>query len=323
MRVLDPILVLAGLVLAARDVPSQVAYAFSASVDSVNPSAPGFPASLSGVTIGANVTGVLRYDAGSPMIANSSPPPLSLATRYALANASLTVTVGGVPVALAGALHAFVWNDDPISSPPSDGLLFTNVTSVGIGAQAQVGNLLLPTSTWTSEALPTGSVAGYMVFTLSSPGNSSYWVHATWQNLNLAPLAGYAVFGPGCPGSLGIPGNVATALPRIGQTLSVNFTNLAQNAGIVLIGWSNTMAGTVPLPFNLGPLGAPGCQVRVSADASMLAVGGSGTVTYQLAIPWRLSFLGAVLYTQCLALNPSANALGAVTSDAAAAAVGV
>jgi hypothetical protein len=323
MRVLDPILVLTGVVLAARDGPSQVAYAFSASVSLVNPSAPGFPASLSGVTVGANVTGVLRYDAGSPSITNTSPPPLSLATRYALANASLVVTVGGVPIALSGALHAFVWNDDPISSGLSDGLLFTNVTGIGMGAQAQVGNLLLPASTWSSEALPTGNVAGPMVFTLASPGSNNSWIQATWLNLSLAPLAGYAVFGPGCPGSLGIPGNVATALPRIGQSLSVNFTNLAQNAGIVLIGWSNTMAGSIPLPFNLGPLGAPGCHVRVSADASMLVLGGSGTVTYQLAIPWSLSFLGAVLYTQCLALNPGANALGAVTSDAAAATVGV
>lgn len=323
MKVRDRILSLAAVVLLAQDVATQVAYAFSATVNLVNPAAAGFPASLNGVTIGANVTGVLRYDATSPSIANSSPPPLSLATRYALANASLVVTVGGVPIALSGALHAFVWNDDVISGSPADGVLFTNVTGIGMGAQAQVGNLLLSTATWSSEALPTATVPGPMVFTLASPGSSSYWIQATWQNLNLAPLASYAGFGSGCPGSLGIPGNVATALPRIGQTLSVNFTNLAQNAGLVLIGWSNTMSGPVALPFNLGALGAPGCHVRVSPDATLLVLGASGTVTYQLAIPWRVSFLGAVLYTQCLALNPTANALGAVTSDAAAALVGV
>jgi hypothetical protein len=305
---------------AAPLLPAQVVYAFTATLDAVNPLAPGFPSSLAGIGIGAPVTGLLRYDASSPAVPNPFVTPFSLATRYALNNASLQLTVGSVAFNFTTSLNAFVWNDDPISGGPSDGFLVLNVA--GTGAQAQVGNLLLPTSTWSSEALPVGSIAGGMVMQLSALGSSTAWVHATWQNLVLAPIASYTVFGPGCTGTLGIPGNVVTNLPRIGQTMTANFTNLAFNVAFVLIGWSNTSSAFGPLPLDLTLIGAPTCFLRVSLDVATPISGAGGTATYSLAVPNSVTVLGFTLHTQALSFD-TVNPFGAVLSDAATVVVGV
>jgi hypothetical protein len=135
-------------------------------------------------------------------------------------------------------------------------------------------------------------------------------------------IASYSVFGPGCSGSLGVPGNLATSLPRVGATLSVQITNLPQDAGLFTFGWSNTASALGPLPIDLGAVGAPGCSWRVSGDAVWYLQGSNQTATWSLTIPNSGAFLGAVFHTQCLVLDPLANALGAVASNAVMAVVG-
>ncbi|MDO8349010.1 MAG: hypothetical protein Q7T30_02150, partial [Planctomycetota bacterium] len=135
-------------------------------------------------------------------------------------------------------------------------------------------------------------------------------------------LANYTVFGAGCAGSLGVPGNIATALPRIGTTMAVDITNMPQNAGFFMIGWSNTTWTNGALPFDLGVFGAPGCMWRVSDTVTMLLLGSNNVATYNLTIPNDSSFLSAQFYTQCVVLDTPTNTLGAVVSNAATAVIG-
>jgi hypothetical protein len=60
----------------------------------------------------------------------------------------------------------------------------------------------------------------------------------------------------------------------------------------------------------------------VSPDATLLLLGAAKAAGYALAIPNQPGLLCTPFFTQGLALDPAANVLGAVASDAAAAIVG-
>lgn len=133
---------------------------------------------------------------------------------------------------------------------------------------------------------------------------------------------GYGYIGAGCAGSLGVPRNIATSQPRLGSTAVLTVDRLPLHAAFVLVGFSRTVAAVGPLPFDLGPFGATGCAARVSPDAVSVAVGASNAINYSLPIPNAAAFVGIKLFTQALAIDPAANALGGVTSDAAALLIG-
>jgi len=90
-----------------------------------------------------------------------------------------------------------------------------------------------------------------------------------------------------------------------------------------LLGFSNTDCSLGPLPFDLGPLGIPGCSARVSVDFVAFVLGSGGFADCRLSIPNNPVLVGVRFYQQALVLDPAAgNAFGAVTSDATAAVVG-
>ncbi|MCA8951748.1 MAG: hypothetical protein KDE27_19725, partial [Planctomycetes bacterium] len=75
------------------------------------------------------------------------------------------------------------------------------------------------------------------------------------------------------------------------------------------------------LPFSLGPQGAPGCDVLVSSNA-VLGIAGTGSVTTPIAIPFVPSLVGLSFHNQGAVLDPGANALGLVLSNATTAIIG-
>jgi hypothetical protein len=135
---------------------------------------------------------------------------------------------------------------------------------------------------------------------------------------------GYGFFGPGCAGSGGIASLVAApgSAPRLGQTFRAVAANLPLSAAIMLTGLSNTASAFGPLPLNMAPFGAPGCMSRVSADATEFLVGTGNTANWNLAIPNNVTLMCQRFFNQALVLDPGANALGAVVSDATAGIVG-
>lgn len=130
--------------------------------------------------------------------------------------------------------------------------------------------------------------------------------------------AHYAVFGAGCAGSAGVPGNTAWPPPALGQSSVVTFNNLPVPYLVVaVLALSNTTSLFGPLPYRLGLFGAPACSLRVSLDVSLFTIGSAGAATLTLQPPNLPQLIGLQLYTQGLVLDPLQNAMGAVTSDAA------
>jgi hypothetical protein len=133
----------------------------------------------------------------------------------------------------------------------------------------------------------------------------------------------YQVFGPGCAGTAGVPTNSMSQLPQLGTTPNIVFGNLpAPQLAIAVLGVSNTSYASIPLPVDLGILGAPGCPARVSLDVTLALAGAGGQASTPFPIPNNAIFVGFTFYTQALVFDPPLNALGLSTSDAAMAIVG-
>jgi hypothetical protein len=145
-------------------------------------------------------------------------------------------------------------------------------------------------------------------------------LHYTKVTLN--QQGGYGVFGLGCAGALGVPGNVVVSPPRLGAVMRVDLTNLPLHAALYWWGTSNTASAFGPLPFDLAPVGAPGCAVRVSFDAAVLLGGANHTAAFQFTVPNDPTLLAQRFYAQALSLDPAANAAGLVAGDAAGFVVG-
>lgn len=75
-------------------------------------------------------------------------------------------------------------------------------------------------------------------------------------------------------------------------------------------------------PTSLGSFGMPGCFQEVSADAAVFLSGLNGQARFELAIPNMPGLVGLHFYNQAVVLDPAANALGAVMSDAAEGVIG-
>jgi PKD repeat protein len=136
-------------------------------------------------------------------------------------------------------------------------------------------------------------------------------------------LGGYGYFGAGCAGTLGITHVINSTQPVIGTALDTSLDNLELGIAVMVVGLSNTVSGgSIPLPLDLGSLGAPGCPLRVSLDVTDTVVGAGTTASWSLAIPNNPLLLGFRLYSQAAPLS-SSNAFGFVTSDAYAWSVGL
>lgn len=140
------------------------------------------------------------------------------------------------------------------------------------------------------------------------------FVHArdAWPN-----PAGRLPFGSGC----GVPGFVPQldtaggTLPWLGETLVLRASALRPATVVVLaLGFSATSWNGTPLPLALDGLGMTGCALLASADAAP-AFAAAGSVTIPWPLPQNVAFLGLTVFAQALALDPAANAMGAVLSN--------
>jgi hypothetical protein len=85
--------------------------------------------------------------------------------------------------------------------------------------------------------------------------------------------------------------------------------------GMIAIGLSNTASGSVALPYNLAPLGAPGCHVYADPlFTTLVPTTGSGTASWATYFTTPLLF-SQHLYSQAFGLDTAANALGITASN--------
>lgn len=145
----------------------------------------------------------------------------------------------------------------------------------------------------------------------------------TWELAALSPQAEFHGFGAGCAGVgrpapfLGAETSI-NAVPVLGGsfTLRVDGVPPTQRAWLAL-GISDANWSGTGLPFPLGMLGMPGCELLVSPDIlePIGAAGASGRVWSTLVIPGGVEFLGARFFVQSLVLAPGANPAGVLWTN--------
>ena len=131
----------------------------------------------------------------------------------------------------------------------------------------------------------------------------------TWESVT---RAGY---GQGCLGNA-IGRSERPALNSSNYQVHLSGAEPGQSAFLTL-GVSNQMWGTLPLPVDLGIIGAPGCSVLASREISIgAATNGSGAASSTLPIPDEPALLGQTLFAQWTSLAPnSPNTLKLAFSD--------
>lgn len=115
------------------------------------------------------------------------------------------------------------------------------------------------------------------------------------------------------------------SVPSVGSPFAVVIDRGPANASAwVAFGLQDQqLGGALPLPFDLGALGAPGCQVHVDLLALAAAsTDAAGVGRMPVALPTQAGLVGITFFAQWLVLEPGANSLGLVTSAGAACRVG-
>lgn len=142
-----------------------------------------------------------------------------------------------------------------------------------------------------------------------------------WE-LDLGPSAAYSTYGAGCLGSRGTPAlsPQSGSAPRVGTNFVVQAANLPLvGPAFLFFGFSNTTYGTTPLPYNLGPIGAPACSLLASGDSLYPIANILGIGTFTLPVP---NLPGLTFYNQAFCLDPPANSLGITASNAGRGTIG-
>ncbi|MEM7205371.1 MAG: hypothetical protein AAF628_34265 [Planctomycetota bacterium] len=139
-----------------------------------------------------------------------------------------------------------------------------------------------------------------------------------WQRISPAPW----VMGFECT-SLAAPRLNATP-PLLGQNFAMTLHDTASRANTVFcLGGSSTSWSGLPLPLDLAPIGAPGCEILAACQATLAAQAGStGLATARFPMPTSTALRGAEFYVQGIVLDPPANQLGLVTSNGGKAVIG-
>ncbi len=143
-----------------------------------------------------------------------------------------------------------------------------------------------------------------------------------YQPIHPAPLT---TFGPGCPGPLGIPSITLAAAHTgawIGDALEVTVTRSPGALAGLFLGYSNTTAAGIPLPWDLGPVGMSNCSLRVSPDSMWICWGAGTQCTASFGVPNSTALLDRDVFLQAVVPTQATNAAGLVVSDAVVARVG-
>jgi hypothetical protein len=124
----------------------------------------------------------------------------------------------------------------------------------------------------------------------------------------------------GCPAVKAGPPLVCDSycyLGAAGNFYRMNISNAPPGGGLLLaLGQSSWGFGGLPLPLDLGPLGAPGCKVYTDIWMPLAARADSaGRASLQFPLPTGGGNPGIMVYSQAYALAPGLNALGLAASN--------
>ncbi len=141
--------------------------------------------------------------------------------------------------------------------------------------------------------------------------------------------ASYTLFGASCNSPTSTPINLAPlngGVPRIGFSSSLRLSGLPAGiqVPVFVLGFSDTQnsgpLGSHALPFELSPLGFPGCWQFVSDDSTQFTLALNGHADWQITLPSFTILAGFRFYVQ--AAVPDAITGTASLSNAVAAVIG-
>lgn len=182
---------------------------------------------------------------------------------------------------------------------------------------------------WVGFGTPWGGPAGYDQWNDNPDTATSYgWpCRGLMEVASLPPPATYSAFGAACahpPAPLPTLAPLQSETPRLGSTSHLRLSGLAAGiqVPVFVLGFSDTQntgpLGAHPLPFELSPLGFPGCWQYVSDDSTQFTLALNGYADWQITLPSNSILAGFRFYVQAAvpdALTGSvsvSNAIGAV-----------
>jgi hypothetical protein len=105
--------------------------------------------------------------------------------------------------------------------------------------------------------------------------------------------------------------------PNLGLTHALELAQARPaSVAILLLGASDRLWGTIPLPLDLTGLGAPGCRLLCSPDlGAFVPIDALGAARLSIPVPADRAFVDLDLFHQALVLDPGNNTLGLATSN--------
>jgi len=137
-----------------------------------------------------------------------------------------------------------------------------------------------------------------------------------WQ-VDLPVTASATVYGTGCGSPpLGFVPDAA-GRPLLGEVATATIVDAPTLVAGVAMGWSNTFAFPVPLPFDLTSIGMPGCDLWQSTNVFGLGASPLSATTLRFAydIPNQPTLMGVYVYIQAYCFAPGANPLQIIISN--------
>ena len=199
----------------------------------------------------------------------------------------------------AGGTMQVSYTNGPAASPYGNNDIVIHPVGDGCSSVVELGNCAFTPRLW-------NGVISYEVCSVA--GNAAAGTYAT-----------------GCANSAG---SVATLAPSTQPVLGANYDVAIDAqlptavAAVMCSGLSRTVYNGLPLPLDLGILGAPGCELAASADSTATLFLAGGQASFSLAIPNSPALQCGVIYQQAAILDPIANSFGFVLSNAVAASLG-
>lgn len=235
------------------------------------------------------------------------------------------ITAGDIDwysISLTGpTLMTFITVDGPATAITDTTIRLRDATGATILSSATTGG----TGSHARMVITSNVAANYIVEVAGGLATSAgnYQLQCGSTNPNFVTAA-YTVGTGGCAGTAGTPA-LAAELGTTGDKPVLGATHVARGslcpAGapvITMLGLSNTFAngGTVPLPYDLGGLGAPGCFVRVDPLATGFVIAsGTGDFFWETSLPGIPGLRGLIYYQQFAVIDAGANVLGITTSN--------
>ncbi|HZN41255.1 MAG TPA: kelch repeat-containing protein [Planctomycetota bacterium] len=148
-------------------------------------------------------------------------------------------------------------------------------------------------------------------------------VPETWLYAPTNP-ASFFTSGTSCAGTLSVaPTVTSTERPWLGQTFHVAIHPVPNNTvAIMIVGLSDTMSGSTPLPIPLALIGMPGCTLQVDPVVidAFFAIG--DTATWAFPVPAATSLLGVQVFAQGGAIDIGANPANLILANHGTATLG-